>query len=113
FDWVGAIASAKKDGSYASQYGINGVLRTAVMITMPAWGNLVDNALSTPGFFFFLLTGGLLFHTMISMTANFKRAGWDKWIPIWALEWIASEIEAKIKRSESRITIDKKGDGMN
>lgn len=102
FDWAGAIAASKKDGSYASQYGIQGVLRTGVMLLLPAWGTLLDKALGT-SFFFFLLTGGLLFHTLISMTANFKRAGWDKWIPTWALDWIASEIEAKIRRSESRL----------
>jgi phage-related holin len=102
FDWTGAIAASKKDGSYASQYGIQGVLRTGVMLLLPAWGTLLDKALGT-SFFFFLLTGGLLFHTLISMTANFKRAGWDKWIPTWALDWIASEIEAKIRRSESRL----------
>lgn len=107
FDWAGAIAAAKKDGSYASQYGIQGVIRTAVMILLPFWGRLLDKALSTPGFFFYLLTGGLLFHTLISMTANFKRAGWDRWIPVWAIDWIASEIEAKIKRSESRVQIVK------
>jgi phage-related holin len=102
FDWAGAIAASKKDGTYASQYGIQGVLRTGVMLLLPAWGTMLDKALGT-SFFFFLLTGGLLFHTLISMTANFKRAGWDKWIPIWALDWIASEIEAKIRRSESRL----------
>ncbi|CAM4109495.1 Phage holin family protein [Mesobacillus thioparans] len=104
FDWAGAISASKKDGTYASQYGIQGVLRTGVMLLLPAWGTMLDKAMGT-SFFFFLLTGGLLFHTLISMSANFKRAGWDKWIPTWALDWIASEIEAKIRRSESRLPV--------
>lgn len=107
-DWLGAIAAATKDKSYSSQYGIIGVIRTAVIIALPVFGKLLDTALSTQGFFFYMLTIGLLYHTMVSMTANFKRAGWDKWIPLWVLELISSELEAKIKRSESR-----KGEGNN
>jgi phage-related holin len=106
-DWLGAIAAAKKDKSYSSQYGILGVLRTAVIIILPVWGNLIDKSLHTQGFFFFMLTIGLLYHTVVSMTANFTRAGWDKWIPMWALELISSEIEAKMKRSASRKGEDK------
>jgi hypothetical protein len=34
------------------------------------------------------------------MTANFTRAGWDKWIPMWILNLIASDIEAKMRRSQ-------------
>jgi phage-related holin len=101
-DWLGAIAAAKKDGSYASQYGILGVLRTAVILVLPIWGKSLDAALNTQGFFFYLLTIGLLYHTIVSMTANFTRAGWDKWIPMWILNLIASEIEAKMKRSQDR-----------
>lgn len=105
-DWIGAIAAATKDKSYSSQYGIIGVLRTAVILALPVFGKLLDAALNTQGFFFYMLTIGILYHTVISMTANFKRAGWDKWIPLWALELISSELEAKVKRSESR-----KGEG--
>lgn len=106
-DWFGAIAAAKKDKSYSSQYGILGVLRTAVIIILPVWGNLIDKALHTQGFFFYLLTVGLLYHTIVSMTANFTRAGWNKWIPMWVLELISSEIEAKMKRAQTRKGEDK------
>ncbi|MEH7157485.1 phage holin family protein [Neobacillus drentensis] len=101
-DWLGAIAAAMKDKSYASQYGIIGVLRTAVILALPVFGKLLDSALNTQGFFFYMLTIGLLYHTVISMTANFKRAGWERWIPTWALDIIASELEAKVKRAQSR-----------
>lgn len=111
FDWAGAIAAAKKDGTYSSQYGIVGILRTGVMLFLPVWGTLLDKALGAEAsFFFFLLTGGLIYHTLISMTANFKRAGWDQWIPTWLLEWVASEIEAKIRRSDSRLPLPSEKD---
>lgn len=114
FDWMGALAAAKKDGSYGSAYGIQGIMRLAVMLALPAWGSAMDHILGTPNVLFFMFWGGILFHTLISMSANFKRAGWNVWIPTWAIDWVASEIEAKIKRAESRsqITIDK-GDGTN
>lgn len=102
FDWAGAIAASKKDGSYASAYGIQGVMRVAVMLGLPAFGGALDHILGTPNVIFFMFWGGLLFHTLVSMSANFKRAGWNVWIPTWAIDLVASEIEAKIKRSESR-----------
>ncbi|MFS0864139.1 phage holin family protein [Fredinandcohnia sp. 179-A 10B2 NHS] len=102
FDWAGAIAAAKKDGSYASEYGLQGILRTAVLLALPAWGAVLDKILGTPNVVFFTFWGGIMFHTLLSMSANFKRAGWNTWVPTWAIDWVASEIEAKIKRSESR-----------
>lgn len=37
-----------------------------------------------------------------SFTANCARIGWEKWIPAWLLESVASEIQAKIQRSDAR-----------
>lgn len=107
FDWIGAIAASKKDGSYGSAYGIQGIMRVAVMLALPAFGGALDHILRTPNVIFFMFWGGLLFHTLISMSANFKRAGWNVWIPTWAIDWVASEIEAKIKRSENRVQSSK------
>jgi phage-related holin len=112
-DWFGAIAAATKDKSYSSQYGIIGVLRTAVILALPVFGRLLDSALSSHGFFFYMLTFGLLYHTAVSMTANFTRAGWDKWIPVWALNLITSEIEAKMKRAQTRKGEDSNGNQTN
>ncbi|MFS0776271.1 phage holin family protein [Neobacillus sp. 3P2-tot-E-2] len=106
-DWLGAIAAATKDKSYSSQYGIIGVIRTAVILALPVFGKLLDSALSTQGFIFYMLSIGLLYHTLVSMTANFKRAGWERWIPTWALDLIASELEAKVKRAQTRKGEDK------
>ncbi|WP_394557383.1 hypothetical protein [Priestia aryabhattai] len=36
------------------------------------------------------------------MTANFARAGYEKWIPNKMLKQVGSEINAKITRSEGR-----------
>jgi toxin secretion/phage lysis holin len=102
FDWVSGIAAAKKDGIYTSEYGRAGVIRTAVMLLFPVLGNLFDKVLGTPGLFFYFFTGGIIYHTWMSMTANFARAGWDKWIPNSVLEMVASEIQAKTQRAFER-----------
>jgi phage-related holin len=107
FDWISGSIAAKKDQSYASAYGIQGLVRTAVLLAIPAWASVMDKLFST-NFLFFMFWGGILFHTLISMTANFKRIGWNVWIPTWAFEWVTSEIEAKIKRAQDRT----KGEGQ-
>ncbi|MGE6895719.1 phage holin family protein [Priestia flexa] len=110
FDWLGAIGAALKDGSYSSDYGIRGVVRTTVIFTLPLVGRLMDTIVGTPvviadvpisGFYLFI-SSGLIYHSWMSMTANFARAGYDKWIPEWMLKAVASEINAKITRSEGR-----------
>jgi phage-related holin len=111
-DWISGVRASKKDGTYTSEYGKDGVFRTLVMFLLPVLGNLVDKALLTTlnvngyefGVFFFLITGGLIYHTLMSAAANFKRAGWERWVPIKVLESVASEIQAKTQRSNSRKT---------
>lgn len=102
FDWISGIIAAKKDGIYTSEYGREGVARTAVMLLFPVLGNLMDKVLGTEGLFFYFFTGGIIYHTWMSMTANFARAGWDKWIPNSVLEMVASEIQAKTQRAFER-----------
>lgn len=55
------------------------------------------------------ITGDLIYRIFNSFTTNCTRIGWDKWIPMWLLESVASEIEAKIKRSNTRKN-ENKGD---
>lgn len=102
FDWISGIIAAKKDGIYTSEYGREGVARTAVMLLFPVLGNLIDTVLGTKGLFFYFFTGGIIYHTWMSMTANFARAGWDKWIPNSVLEMVASEIQSKTQRALER-----------
>ncbi|MHC8969202.1 phage holin family protein [Priestia aryabhattai] len=110
FDWLGAIGAALKDGSYSSEYGIRGIVRTTIILTLPLVGRLIDVITGTPiviadvpisGFYLFI-SSGLIYHSWMSMTANFARAGFEKWIPNKMLQAVASEIEAKITRSEGR-----------
>ncbi|WP_246055174.1 phage holin family protein [Pseudalkalibacillus caeni] len=101
-DWIGGTSAAKKDESYGSEYGKEGIARTTVVFMLPALGNMIDIALNSPGVTYFAITGALIYHTVMSMTANFARAGWEKWIPNRMLESVASEIQAKSQRSADR-----------
>ncbi len=101
-DWITGSKASKIDGTYSSQYGIEGIARTAVLFLLPCLAHMFDIAFKLPDFFFFMFTGGLVYHIFNSFTANCARIGWDKWIPTRLLESVASEIEAKIQRSESR-----------
>ncbi|MFC9540800.1 phage holin family protein [Lysinibacillus sp. NPDC056959] len=105
-DWISGVRASKKDKSYGSSYGIDGLFRSFFLLLLPAGGHLLDMIFGTPGVVFGLLAAGLLYHIIQSMTANAIRAGWGQWFPDWILtkltEWVRSEIEAKFARAEER-----------
>ncbi|HDX9607390.1 TPA: phage holin family protein [Bacillus cereus] len=101
-DWITGSKASKLDGTYSSQYGIEGIARTVVLFLLPCLAHMFDIAFKLPDFFFYMVTGGLTYHIFNSFTANCVRVGWDKWIPTWLLESVASEIQAKIQRSDAR-----------
>lgn len=101
-DWMAGIRASKKDGTYASEYGIAGAQRTAVVLGLPWFCLLLDHAFRMPNLLFGAMAGALLYHTWQSFTANTARAGWEKFIPNWALAWVASELNNKVARSAQR-----------
>ncbi|EMK2594052.1 phage holin family protein [Bacillus cereus] len=101
-DWITGSRAAKLDGTYSSQYGIEGIARTVVLFLLPSISHLVDILFNLPNIFFCMVTGGLAYHIFNSFIANCARIGWDKWIPTSLLKSVSSEIEAKMKRSNMR-----------
>ncbi len=101
-DWIGGHRAAKKDGSYASEYGIEGAYRTVFLLIMPAVGHLIDQITGMPGIAFGFVIAAFGLHIWKSMTANVVRAGWEKWVPEWAMNVVADEIEHKIARATKR-----------
>jgi phage-related holin len=105
-DWLTGTRASKKDDSYGSKYGIDGVFRTFFILLLPAGGHLLDMASRLPGIFFGLLSFGVLYHVLQSMTANTIRAGWIDWVPVKMLEkiieWVGSELDSKVSRAEKR-----------
>lgn len=105
-DWLSGSRASKKDNSYASRYGIDGIFRTFFMLLLPAGGNFLDDLFSLPGILFGALTAGLLYHVINSMIANAIRAGWGDWLPLNVLEallkWVGSELDKKVQRAVQR-----------
>lgn len=105
-DWITGIRAAKKDRTYASKYGIDGVFRTFFILLLPAGGHLLDEAFGFPDIIFGALAVGVLYHTLQSMTANAVRAGWANWFPQkilnWIIKWVESELDKKVARADSR-----------
>ncbi|MCJ8008129.1 phage holin family protein [Lederbergia wuyishanensis] len=105
-DWISGTRASKKDKTYASKYGIDGIFRTFFILLLPAGGHLLDMIFGAPGIIFGLLSFGVLYHIIQSMTANSIRAGWGEWVPEWLLSkltnWVKEEIESKLARSEKR-----------
>jgi len=98
FDWITGIhAAKKKDKTYSSEYGLSRIPRTIFLLGLPAIGNLLDRAMGTPGFLFYGVTFGLIYHTWNSLTANAHRAGWP--VPKAVARMVATEIQAKAERA--------------
>lgn len=102
-DWITGSVAAAKDKTLSSAYGLQGIARTFVILLLPTLGALIDHIFGLPNLFFFIFWGGIFSHTLVSFAANSQRAGWDRWIPDWALKAVSSEIEAKIQRSKDRL----------
>ena len=113
-DWLSGISASKKDNSYASNYGLEGLPRTLYVLLLPAGGHLLDAALGLPEVAFGLFAFGILYHTIQSMTANALRAGWGGYFPDWAItrlmDWVKSELESKLARATSRKEAKQVGD---
>ncbi len=102
-DWISGYRASRKDGSYASEYGIDGAFRTLYLLIAPALANLADILLGTTGVVFGFTVLAFGSHIWKSMTANVYRAGWAVWIPIKVLDWVSDEIDHKTARAKRRI----------
>src|SRR5690606_22620683 len=71
-------------------------------LLMPAIGHLIDVIIGLPGVAFGLIVAAFALHIWKSMTANAIRAGWEKWVPEWAMRAVADELEHKIARAVKR-----------
>lgn len=99
-DWVTGIFAAKKHNTYSSEYGLSRIPRTLFLMVLPALANLLDRVMGTPGFLFFGVAFGLIYHTWTSLTANAHRAGWP--LPKSIVRLVGSEIKAKAERAAQK-----------
>ena len=102
-DWISGRAASKRDGSLASEYGINGAYRIAFTMGILFLAYRVDVALNLPyiTFGYFIVNFGEPMWR--SLTANVHRAGWNVWIPESVLNRVADEIAHKNARANKRL----------
>ena len=116
-DLISGRAASKKDGTLASEYGINGGYRAAYILLLLSLAYRADTllvgelAIDTgypiyPIFYYLIVNFGMPMWR--SMTANVYRAGWDIWIPQSVLNRIADEIDHKTARANKRLEEKKK-----
>lgn len=96
-DWITGVRASKKDKTYSSEYGLSRIPRTLFLFALPAIANLLDKVMGTPGFLFYGVTFGLIYHTWNSLAANAHRAGWP--MPKSIVNLVGSEIKAKAERA--------------
>lgn len=101
-DLVTGTTAAKREGVETSEYGLKGVTRVAVLASLPALMHFMDKVMDTKGFMFYAITFAIGYHTLKSFNANLVRNGWDRYIPMWLMNFLESEIQSKIMRSEAR-----------
>lgn len=102
-DWLTGTTAAKKYGIDTSAYGIDGVKRTVVLLALPVVARLIDIIMNTNVIITGIVIAVLSRSIARSVIANTKRAGWDRWLPLWAIDWVSDELEHKDARAKQRL----------
>lgn len=105
-DWIVGTSAAKKDNIDTSQYGIEGIKRSIVILMIPAIAHFLDTFLYTHGLAVYFAMAALMRSITKSIIANLYRTGWTAWIPISLLDalvnWVQDEIVQKETRANNR-----------
>lgn len=105
-DWITGTSAAKKSGTDTSQYGIEGMKRSIVVLLIPALAHFLDGFLYTQGLAVYFTIAALARSITRSIIANLYRANWTQWIPVDLMDtlinWVEDEILQKEARSKKR-----------
>lgn len=112
-DWLSGTSAAKKDGIDTSRYGIDGVKRTVILLTLPGLARLIDLLAGTEVVLMGLVVAVLARSVAKSVIANIKRAGWNIYIPDTLLDWVSDELEQKDARAMRRLQEKNKTNNAN
>lgn len=112
-DWLTGTTAAKKDGIDTSAYGIDGVKRTVFLLCLPVVARLLDLIMQTEVIVTGVVIAILARSIARSVIANTKRAGWDKHLPLWLVDWVSAELDHKDARAKQRLEEIMKGGQSN
>jgi len=100
-EWVAGRQAVKRLGrTSSSEFGRSRLSRTLFFLALPALANLLDRVMATPGFLFYGVTFGLIYHTWNGLTANAARAGWP--VPKAIACLVESELRGKTEHARKR-----------
>ena len=110
-DWLTGTSAAKRDGIDTSAYGIDGIKRTIFLLTIPGIARILDIIMGTEVIITGVVIAILARSIARSVIANTKRAGWERWLPMWMIDWVSAELDHKDKRAQQRLQeISREGD---
>lgn len=112
-DWIVGTSASKKDNIDTSQYGIEGIKRSIVILLLPALANFLDTFLFTQGLIVYFTLAGLSRSIMKSIIANLYRTGWTAWIPVTMLDKMVNWVKDEIVQKETRANNRRKEIGQN
>lgn len=94
-DWIAGSRLAMRAGHKTSTHWNDSLIRDVMILGMCGAASLLDDALHTGSFLFFLITLAFMHHNLYSLLANLALLGWDKYFPVGVLKWLNDELEVK------------------
>lgn len=97
-DWVAGSRLAARAHNKSSTHWNDSLIRDVLILGMCGAASLLDDAMHTGSFLFFVITLAFMHHNLYSFLANLALLGWDKYFPVSLLRWLDNEIAAKTKK---------------
>lgn len=94
-DWIAGSRLAAKSHNKTSTHWNDSLIRDVIILGMCVAASLLDDAMHTGSFLFFVITLAFMHHNLYSLLANLALLGWDKYFPVGLLKWLDNEITAK------------------
>jgi phage-related holin len=94
-DWVAGSRLAHRAGHKQSTHWNDSLIRDVMILGMCVAASLLDDAMHTGSFLFFVITMAFVHHNLYSLLANLALLGWDKYFPVGLLRWLNDELVAK------------------
>lgn len=96
-EWLvgGRLAKLSPVQKNSSEVAIDSAIRDVIIIGMCAAGYGFDHLFDTGSFIYVFITAAFIYHNFYSLMANIGVLGWEKHFPMWLMNWLENEIEAK------------------
>jgi phage-related holin len=95
-DWItGTLLAKRGEITYSSKYGIQSIIRTALILILCAAAYGMDYLFNAGAWIFSILTLAFIYRNLASLVANIMVLGWGSFFPIWLWAWLSDEVKRK------------------